>query len=125
MSKRIITSMVLFCFIVAIAGCATLFKQKDAKVSFTSDPEGAMVYINGNKMGKTPLQLKLSHKKALTITFKKGGYEDKTYIVNTRVGAGWVILDCLGGFIPVVIDAVTGNWYSLEEEDIKVILDVR
>ncbi len=107
----------------SLAGCATLFKSKNAVVKLDSDPQGAVVYINGNRMGRTPLPLKMSHKDPLTITFKKEGYEDKTYIINTKTAAGWVILDCLGGFIPVVIDAVTGNWTSLEETEVKVLLE--
>jgi len=108
-----------------LMGCATLFKEKTTTVNFDSDPQGAEVYINGNRMGKTPMPLNLSHKQPVTVTFKKEGFEDKTYIINTKVGAGWVILDCLGGFIPVVIDAVTENWYSLDSTEAKVLLDVR
>ena len=119
--------VVCVCLVVTLSlvGCATLFKNKTAVVNINSDPDGADVYVNGNRMGKTPLPLNLSHKKPLTITFKKDGYEDKTYIVNTNVRAGWVILDCLGGFIPVIIDAITGNWTSLEEENVKVLLEKR
>lgn len=106
-----------------LVGCATLFKSKTAKLEIDSDPQGADIFINGNRMGKTPLPLKLSHKESVTITFKKEGYEDKTYIVNTKVGAGWVVLDILGGFIPVIVDAVSENWYSLDSKEVKVLLE--
>ena len=124
MPKALVVS---FCFVMVLSliGCATLFKEKNKTVSFDLDPQGATVYIDGNRMGTTPMPLNLSNKKALTVTFKKEGYEDKTYIINTKIGAGWVILDCLGGFIPVVIDAVTENWYSLESDSVKVMLDVK
>lgn len=106
-------------------GCATLFKQKQRIVPFDSDPQGADIYINGNRMGKTPMPIKLSNLKDVTVTFKKDGYEDKTYIINTKVGGGWVVLDVLGGFIPVIIDAVTENWYNLDANEVKVLLDVQ
>ncbi len=109
----------------SLVGCATLFKQKSRTVGFDSDPQGADIYINGNRMGKTPMPMNLSNLKAVTVTFKKDGYEDKTYIINTKVGGGWVVLDCLGGFIPVIIDAVTENWYNLDTDEVKVILDVQ
>ncbi|MBU2043922.1 MAG: PEGA domain-containing protein [Candidatus Omnitrophica bacterium] len=124
MFKRFICILVMLFFIIGITGCATLFKAKTRTVDFDSDPQGATVYINGNRMGKTPMPLNLSNKTAVTVTFKKEGYEDKTYIINTKVGAGWVILDCLGGFIPIIIDAVTENWYSLDTDAVKVMLDV-
>ncbi len=110
---------------VSFLGCATLFKAKTRTVDFDSDPKGADIYINGNRMGTTPMPLNLSNLKALTVTFKKEGYEDKTYIINTKAGGGWVVLDCLGGFIPVIIDAVTENWYNLDTDAVKVMLDVK
>lgn len=110
---------------ISLVGCATLFKQKSRTVAFNSDPQGAEIYINGNRMGKTPMPMNLSNLKAVTVTFKKEGYDDKTYIINTKVGGGWVVLDCLGGFIPVIIDAVTENWYNLDTDEVKVMLDVQ
>ncbi len=111
--------------VISLVGCATLFKQKSRTVAFDSDPQGAEIYINGNRMGKTPMPMNLSNLKAVTVTFKKEGYDDKTYIINTKVGGGWVVLDCLGGFIPVIIDAVTENWYNLDTDEVKVMLDVQ
>ena len=125
MCRRTICVLVILSFVIGITGCATLFKAKTRTINFDSDPQGAEVYINGNRMGKTPMPLNLSNKQALTVTFKKEGHEDKTYIINTKVGAGWVILDILGGFIPVIIDAVTENWYSLDTDAVKVMLDVK
>jgi len=118
---------VLLCCVLMLSfiGCATLFKQKNRTVDFDSDPQGAAIYINGNRMGRTPMPMNLSNLKAVTVTFKKDGYEDKTYIINTKVGGGWVVLDCLGGFIPVIIDAVTENWYNLDTDAVKVMLDVQ
>ena len=106
-------------------GCATLFKSKTVAINIDSDPQGAEIYINGNRVGKTPMPFNTSHKQPITLTFKKEGYSDKTYIINNSVGAGWVILDCVGGFIPVVIDAVTGNWYELDEKQVKVLMDAK
>ncbi len=119
----VICFSIVLCFV--LVGCATLFKQKTRTVAFDSDPQGADIYINGNRMGKTPMPMNLSNLKAVTVTFKKEGYDDKTYIINTKVGGGWVVLDCLGGFIPVIIDAVTENWYNLDTDAVKVLLDVQ
>lgn len=122
--KNILCLSLAIIVVVSVAGCATIFKQKSRTVNFDSEPQGATVYINGNRMGKTPMPLNLSNKKSVTVTFKKEGYEDKTYIINTKTGTGWVILDIFGGFIPVIIDAVTENWYNLDTDAVKVMLDV-
>lgn len=122
--KLIMISVLLISAVFSI-GCATLFKDKMKKIAFDSDPQGADIYIDGNRVGKTPMPMNLSNLKAVTVTFKKEGYEDKTYLINTKIGTGWIVLDCLGGFIPVIIDAATENWYSLDTDNVKVMLDVQ
>lgn len=103
--------------------CATLFKGSTDDVSFSSDPTGAKVYVNGNLLGTTPFQIELKSNKTYTIEFKKDGYETKTVVLNNSIGAGWVILDVLGGLIPIIIDAATGNWYSLDQENVNAVLE--
>lgn len=120
--SKIVSLILLPIFILSLTGCATLFKEKNRTVHFSSNPRGADIFINGNRMGKTPLPLNLSDKKSVTVTFRKKGYEDKTYIINTKVDGGWIILDIFGGFIPIIIDAITENWHSLDTDDSIVVL---
>jgi len=89
---------------------------------FTSEPSSADVLIDGQSSGKTPLTLKLIQKHDYTVTFRAPGHEDRTYRMNNHVGAAWIILDILGGVIPVVIDAATGSWYSLEDSSVHGVL---
>lgn len=103
--------------------CATIFKGSTDDVSFSSDPSGAKVYVNGVLLGTTPVKLKLKSKNSYTIEIKKEGYETKTVVINNSIGAGWIILDILGGFIPVIIDAATGSWYSLDQEHVNAVLE--
>lgn len=117
-------SLILFsATFLTFSSCATIFKGSTDDVNFSSDPTGAKVYVNGSLLGTTPLQLKLKSNKTYTIEFMKDGYETKTVILNNSVGAGWVILDILGGLIPVIIDAATGNWYELDQEHINAALE--
>ncbi|GAB6283619.1 MAG: hypothetical protein STSR0008_24030 [Ignavibacterium sp.] len=103
--------------------CATLFKGSTDTVAFSSDPTSAKVYVNGSLLGTTPVQLELKSKNSYTIEFKKDGYETKTVVLNNSVGGGWIVLDILGGLLPVVIDAATGNWYSLDQEHVNAVLE--
>jgi len=103
--------------------CATLFKGSTDDVSFSSDPTGAKVYVNGSLLGTTPFQLELKSKNSYTIEFKKDGFETKTVVLNNSVGGGWIVLDILGGLFPVIIDAATGNWYSLDQEHVNAVLE--
>lgn len=116
-----LTLFVLIAF--TFSSCATLFKGSTDEVNFSSDPSGAKVYVNGSLMGTTPVQLELKSNKTYTIEFKKDGYETKTVILNNSVGAGWIILDVLGGLIPIIIDAATGNWYELDQDHLNAVLE--
>jgi hypothetical protein len=118
------TTVCLFIISVCLLiGCASIFKGTSTNVDFSSDPYGAKVYVNGNLMGTTPVKLKLESKKVYNIEFKKEGFETKTFTITNHVGAGWIILDILGGLVPVVIDAVTGAWYNLDQDNVNVILE--
>jgi hypothetical protein len=96
--------------------CATIFKGTNDSVRFNSKPVGADIYINGQFAGNTPLKLSLKSNKTYFVEIKKDGYTSCRYQINNEIGAGWVILDIIGGLIPVAIDAVTGSWYYLEPD---------
>lgn len=124
--KKNIAIGVVFCFLIFnVTGCATLFRGDSSKVRFNSEPLGAQVFVNGNLKGQTPLKLHLKSSQSYTIEFRKQGYEPVVRHINSKVGAGWVILDVLVGMVPVVVDALTGSWYHLDQKNINVILSVQ
>ncbi len=110
--------------ILLVTGCAALFNSQSKGVIFTSDPTGAEVFINGRSYGRTPLALNMRQKGNYTyvVTFRAQDFEDRSYSLDTAVGAGWIILDVLGGLIPIVIDAASGSWYSLQNKAIHGVL---
>lgn len=110
-------------FVFAVNGCATIFHGSTDKINFSSDPTGAQVYVNGQLMGITPLEIKLESKHTYNIEFRKEGYANKTVVVTNSVGAGWIILDVLFGLVPIIVDAATGNWYSLDQEHVNAALE--
>ncbi|HNQ81025.1 MAG TPA: PEGA domain-containing protein [Candidatus Aminicenantes bacterium] len=105
--------------VLSLASCATLFKGTTEEVNFGSNPTGAEVWVDGKLMGTTPINFRLITKKVYLIEFK---YQDQTKSVylNNHVGAGWIVLDVLGGLVPVIIDAVTGAWYSFDQSNVNV-----
>jgi len=106
-----------------LSSCALIFKGTKEEVTFGSDPQRAEVYVNGIKMGETPLALKLVTKDTYVIEFKLEGYKSKTVQINNKVGAGWIVLDILAGLVPIVIDAATGAWYSLDQKNVNAVLE--
>ena len=122
MKKIILTITSILTLTILITGCATLFAPKTHPLAVSSEPHGAEVYVNGFKMGTTPVKLSLKADKSYTIEFRKEGYESVARVVNTKVGAGWIVLDVLGGFIPVIIDAATGAWNKLDQDVVNAAL---
>jgi hypothetical protein len=109
--------------IIFFNSCATIFKGSHEDVEFASEPSGAKVYINGEYIGKTPLEIPLLSEINYEIEFNKSGYETKKAYITSKVGAGWVILDVVGGLIPILIDAATGDWYGLSQDNVNAILE--
>jgi hypothetical protein len=122
MKKIVLTITSIIALSILLTGCATLFAPKTNPLAVSSEPHGAEVYVNGFKMGTTPVELSLKPDKSYTIEFRKEGYESVTRVVNTKVGAGWIVLDVLGGFIPVIIDAATGAWNKLDQDAVNAAL---
>ena len=120
--KKYAFTVVSLALVFVMAGCATIFKGSNEKVSMSSDPSGAEVYSNGQYLGKTPLQIDLRSKDVYSIEFRKAGYETKVVQLNNKVGLGWIVLDIFTGFVPVVIDAFTGDWFQLETTTVKAAL---
>lgn len=73
-------------------------------------------------MGTTPLTLSLENSENHTVTFKKEGFKDMTCQINSSVHKGVVVLDILGGLLPVIVDAATGKWKRIEQTDCAAIL---
>jgi len=102
----------VLCLLVAliVSGCAAVLGTKQKDFSLGSDPGGADVYLNGNRLGKTPLRVKLSNQANHVFVFRRAGYGEATCTLNRGTGAGWVILDVLFGLVPIVVDAATNSW---------------
>jgi hypothetical protein len=122
MKKFIFTASTIVAFASLLTGCATLFAPKTHPLALSSEPYGAEVYLNGARMGTTPVTLDLKADQNYVVEFRKDGYMPVSHLVNTKVGAGWVILDIMGGLVPIIVDAATGAWNKLDQEAINATL---
>ena len=120
MTARTRLTALLILVLLASVGCATLFKSKKSSISMSSTPSGADVYVDGNRVGQSPVVIELPNNEEHIITFRKEGYGETTCRIDRHVGGGWVVLDVLGGLIPVIIDAATGAWYNLDPKACNV-----
>jgi hypothetical protein len=121
--KQIVRFTAILLALVIISGCATLFAPKTYPLTINSEPADTEIYVNGEKMGVTPLELNLKPKGSYSIEFRKDGFQSITRVVNTKKGAGWIVLDLLGGIIPYFIDSRSGRWYQLDQDTIDAVLE--
>jgi hypothetical protein len=105
-----------------VSGCGALFNSGPAAVMFTSTPNEAQVWINGARMGTTPVSLQLNKSQNHAVVFRVPGSAETTYNLDRKISAGYVILDILGGVLPVIVDAATGAWYVLPTNSVNVTL---
>ena len=123
----VIRLLVLACATSLLASCGTVFGSSTDKIAFSSEPDAASVYVNGQLMGKTPTELALPNKHPINVEFRKDGYERRTVVVNSSVKGAFVVLDIVPGFvlgvIPLLVDAATGNWNGLEQSHVHATLD--
>ncbi|WP_425155530.1 PEGA domain-containing protein [Candidatus Palauibacter sp.] len=110
----------LLFLVLAVAGCGALFNSKIKTISMTSTPTQAEVWIDGTLRGVTPLSLPLDNQESHTVVFRKEGHQDVICELSSDVGAGWIILDVLGGLLPIIVDAVTGDWSGIGEDACNV-----
>jgi PEGA domain len=90
--------------------CAAVLGSHQKTFDLQSTPQSADVYVEGNRLGATPLRVKLDNHKNYTFVFRKEGYKDASCSLNKATGGGWVIFDVLTGLVPIVIDAATNSW---------------
>lgn len=108
--RRFVVSLSL-CLVAALVGCATILAGKGpVEIPTATTPPGADVYLDGNRLGTTPVKVQVERQKSHTLVFKKAGYKDASCVLDKSTGAGWVVLDVIFGVVPIVVDAVTGDW---------------
>jgi hypothetical protein len=63
------------------SGCAVFTKGRTQTVTVRSNPEGAIAFINGEEVGKTPLRVSLKRISAYSIELRKTGFENAPTVI--------------------------------------------
>jgi hypothetical protein len=117
--KKLLSLVSMIALVMLLTACATIFKGDTQTVGMSSQPEGAEVLIDGVSYGRTPTSVQLKVNKSYTVTMRYDGQE-RTVILNNKIGPLWVVLDIVSGLGPLIIDAATGAWYELEPDQVVV-----
>jgi hypothetical protein len=122
-ARVVVSGLLCASFLLFASGCATVFKGEYRTVRIKSEPDGAMVFVNGEFHGRTPVRLELRPNRPYTIEFRKEGYEPAVQRIKNEIGVGWVILDVVLGVVPVLVDGLTGAWYDFDQKHVNALLE--
>jgi hypothetical protein len=99
----------LLCLGVIGSGCATIVGGGSTQeVNFQSQPEGALVSLNGTVIGKTPMAVTLKRQSEQTLAFSKDGYQTQTMQMTTSMNPWFWGNILIGGLLGSTTDGVSG-----------------
>ena len=115
-----ITAVLLSVSLLFTAGCASIFKGTSQIVTFTSEPSGAEVLVDGNSMGKTPLTISLKKNQYSTVLVKKAGFET----ISRPMGKKYDAIALLNVFWDLsTTDLLTGAVYEYEPNSYHFVME--
>ena len=106
------------------AGCATVFTGTYDEVEIRSEPDGALIFIDGVEEGRTPayLDIKRPGFGETEVELRLEGYEPRTFVLRKEFnGVSVINLTCL---ICWAIDVATGSVTKYKPLGYDVELDV-
>lgn len=100
MVQRSVRSLVALVAACSMVGCS-LFGPRMQTIAVSSDPMGASVIMNGERVGNAPVRHQVRRGEDLLIEVRKRGYETQ-FRNPSRSLSGLGILDVVGGAIILV-----------------------
>lgn len=105
-----------------LMGCATIVAGGPDDVSVRTTPRGAYVYLDGKKVGQTPVTISLDREKSLgDIRIYYPGFQP-VLVRRYKSFNWWTVGNFFLAMFPVIVDIVTGNWQRFDDGDINVTL---
>ena len=105
-----------------LTSCATIFTGTRDTLRFDSNPQGAMVYINGIEVGRTPCVTKV--KRGFSndmVEMKMQGYETRVFMTDKSFNAVSIIN--LGFVLGWIIDLASGSIMKHDRKSFTIELD--
>ncbi len=100
--------------VIASGGCAALFNARHRMIQLDSQPAGALVRMNGLRVGLAPLAVSASTKQGARFTFEWADGARAACDVTPHVEPYWVFPDLLvGGLVGPIIDLASGRMRDL------------
>jgi hypothetical protein len=104
-------------FLVSLGGCTLLVQGTSQDVKFTSEPPGAVFFVEGQTL-TTPATVTLP-KEDQEVVFKRPGYQDASVALKRKISLyfwGSVAM----GVLASSVDIISGAWKEFETTDVHV-----
>lgn len=106
---RIVAIVAMTGAILLSSGCASIVDGNTQSVSFSSNPDSAIVTLNGAQIGKTPVTVPLKRQGgAQTIKFSKDGFKDYEMPLTTTLNPWFLGNIITGGLLGSTTDGLSG-----------------
>lgn len=113
MNRRTSICLLLPAMALALSsGCASIVTGTTQEMTFNSNPDGALVTVNGREVGKTPVVIQMKKGSPVPLTFSKAGYKTASFQMDTELnGWFWGNIVC-GGLLGSSTDGFSGAMHK-------------
>ena len=124
MNKQFTFLLYVIAIVLITTSCATVFGgSKNKLVVYEGNPPEAEVYLDGQKIGTTPVDVKISKfllQEGSVVEIKKAGYHTDSIIIERKVHPWYTLADAITGIgIGLAVDLATGNVYRPSNNKIE------
>lgn len=105
-----------------LGGCASIVKGTTQAIPVASSPSGATVFLDGNRLGQTPLTVEAKRKRDHLLTLEKDGYQTDSIAITRDIGGAVFGNIIAGGLIGWGVDAISGAQWNLSPKTINITL---
>lgn len=106
--------------LLALTGCmGVIINGSNQDIGINSVPEGALVRIDGEIAGNTPMMANLGRAESHSVSIDMEGYEIYTANLTRSADGGVIVADIfLTGGLGLIIDLATGGIYKLSPDEV-------
>jgi hypothetical protein len=120
MKKHFVFAMVSLLIAVSVGGCATMIRTKSVNVSAASGATNAVrVFENGMPIyeGNLPASFPVKARNTYTVLYTASDNQERVVSIDSKFNS-WFIGSVFLGFLPAIVDLVTGNIMRFEKSTV-------
>lgn len=109
---------------VMLAGCASVLNKGNQSVLVTSTPPGALLFVDGKELGRTPYTYTLEDggRFSVPMELRKEGHEPASFQLRPRVNRTLLFADAMLLGIPFIADSRSKALHGLPISEVNVYL---